>query len=288
MLAKFIIDQFIVTGSWHMFTEQEFISLVERVSLLTGCDSVMNSNADRSEIYGSIRDQIRSIHGKPTESFLSLLKSAHPNRFDVSQTIYQNEETHVYLKCVKDDCKKVFNILPRKALNPQFQCLECYVKRNYSYLRGGREESSGAYAKITDKLFLGDINSILDEKFLIGSKIKAVIDLSGSTSTPRTIRNLGLEHYKIKVDDNVHAKISPYFDKCYEFIHKWSVERNKTVLVFCRAGVSRSASVVISWLMGRCLATFDEAYNYVKMRRGKIMPNRGFVSQLKEFELSIV
>lgn len=53
------------------------------------------------------------------------------------------------------------------------------------------------------------------------------------------------------------------------------------VLVHCNAGVSRSASVVIGYLMQRRDMCFEEAYNLVKSWRPCIQPNAGFMQQLK-------
>ncbi|KAI8038949.1 dual specificity protein phosphatase 19 [Drosophila gunungcola] len=53
------------------------------------------------------------------------------------------------------------------------------------------------------------------------------------------------------------------------------------VLVHCNAGVSRSASVVIGYLMQRRDMCYEDAYNLVKSWRPCIQPNAGFMQQLK-------
>lgn len=59
-------------------------------------------------------------------------------------------------------------------------------------------------------------------------------------------------------------------------------EQNGKVLVHCNAGVSRSASVVIGYLIMDCGFSFDEAYDLVKMKRSCVRPNDGFLNQLKK------
>lgn len=56
------------------------------------------------------------------------------------------------------------------------------------------------------------------------------------------------------------------------------------MLVHCQAGISRSASIVISYLMERFSMSYDEARKYLKARRPQIDPNDGFVKQLKSYE----
>ncbi len=56
------------------------------------------------------------------------------------------------------------------------------------------------------------------------------------------------------------------------------------MLVHCYAGVSRSASCVIAFLMQECGLTFIEAMAYVRKKRSIVFPNFGFQRQLMEFE----
>jgi atypical dual specificity phosphatase/dual specificity phosphatase 12 len=55
-------------------------------------------------------------------------------------------------------------------------------------------------------------------------------------------------------------------------------------LVHCYAGISRSASIIISYLMKKYNWSYEKAYNYVKNKRPIINPNRGFKKQLIQYE----
>lgn len=55
-------------------------------------------------------------------------------------------------------------------------------------------------------------------------------------------------------------------------------------LVYCVAGVSRSASICIAYFMKHHQLSLLEAYNYVKLKRPRIKPNCGFFKQLIEYE----
>jgi len=59
------------------------------------------------------------------------------------------------------------------------------------------------------------------------------------------------------------------------------------VLIHCRAGISRSATVCIAYLMYAGRLSLDQAHDYLKLRRPLISPNLNFMRQLAEFETSL-
>jgi protein phosphatase slingshot len=56
------------------------------------------------------------------------------------------------------------------------------------------------------------------------------------------------------------------------------------VLVHCKMGVSRSASVVIAYAMKAYNWDFKEAFEHVKQKRSCIKPNASFISQLETYQ----
>lgn len=70
------------------------------------------------------------------------------------------------------------------------------------------------------------------------------------------------------------SNIAKYFADSSNFISDGL--RRGSVLVHCAAGVSRSATIVIAYLMRTKGMGFQEAMNFVKKRRGVICPNYGF------------
>lgn len=63
--------------------------------------------------------------------------------------------------------------------------------------------------------------------------------------------------------------------------------QNGKVLVHCQAGVSRSATICIAYLMATRRLRMEEAYKYVKSRRRIVSPNFSFMGQLLTFENQI-
>ncbi|KFV07953.1 Dual specificity protein phosphatase 14, partial [Tauraco erythrolophus] len=77
--------------------------------------------------------------------------------------------------------------------------------------------------------------------------------------------------------------ISLYFDSVTDKINS-VVQKHGATLVHCAAGVSRSATLCIAYLMKYHKVTLFEAYNWVKSRRPIIRPNVGFWRQLIDYE----
>ena len=63
--------------------------------------------------------------------------------------------------------------------------------------------------------------------------------------------------------------------------------KSGNVLVHCFAGVSRSSTIVMSYLMKKLGMTFKEVLDYVRKKRWVVNPNPGFVRQLKRYEMKL-
>ena len=61
-------------------------------------------------------------------------------------------------------------------------------------------------------------------------------------------------------------------------------KKNDVLLIHCMAGISRSVTVTIAYLMSRFRMPMQRAYQFVKDKRPAISPNLNFMGQLVEFE----
>lgn len=84
----------------------------------------------------------------------------------------------------------------------------------------------------------------------------------------------------VELDDHHTEAIEEHFDECINFIDNALKHPRTKVLVNCWAGVSRSATIVIAYLMVMMRMNYLEAYETVRKARHWIKPNRGFRSKL--------
>ena len=132
-------------------------------------------------------------------------------------------------------------------------------------------------SQITDNIYLGNIYDAQNIDKLTKLGIQKVLSLITDTqllSYPKTI-----EHKLIKVSDLPRENIIRYFGECLLFIND-----DKKILVHCFAGSSRSATIIIAYLMWKNQLDFQESSNILQKIRPSIYPNYGFVRQLKMFE----
>jgi protein-tyrosine phosphatase len=81
--------------------------------------------------------------------------------------------------------------------------------------------------------------------------------------------------------------IELFFDEACDFISE-SLENHEGVLVHCRSGVSRSSTIVLSFLIKNMGMRLFDAFFLVRSKRGIITPNIGFMNKLSELEKSIL
>ncbi|KDR09737.1 Protein phosphatase Slingshot, partial [Zootermopsis nevadensis] len=94
----------------------------------------------------------------------------------------------------------------------------------------------------------------------------------------------GMFNYlNIRVYDDEKTDLLKHWDNTFKYITRARKEGSK-VLVHCKMGVSRSASVVIAYAMKAYNWDFKEAFEYVKQKRSCIKPNASFISQLETYQ----
>lgn len=133
---------------------------------------------------------------------------------------------------------------------------------------------------ITNKLFLGDMFDANNEIMLKEKKINCIICLAEEVNI--SINNPNINIYKYNFQDNYFFDISLYFHEIEQIIDK-----EKIVLVNCAAGISRSSTIVIAYIMKQYEINLKDTFMYVKNKRNIICPNKRFLKYLFHYEREI-
>ena len=143
-----------------------------------------------------------------------------------------------------------------------------------------------AITALNNRVFLGNEDNARDLDLLQSYAITHVISLTQSVYHPGK-----LIYYPINIDDSPLANIYQYFEPCVEFINSAldapSSADGQNILVHCAAGVSRSASIVIAYLMSAQRVDYETALGIVRADRHYVCPNEGFVLQLRQWQMAL-
>ena len=132
------------------------------------------------------------------------------------------------------------------------------------------------------RLYIGSLRVARNENVLRSLNVTHVLTVCPT----RPNRFEGIVYKIVSVSDSPNHRIDVHFDECFEFINS-ALAQGGTVYVHCFQGVSRSASVVIAYLMKYKKMKFQKAFEFLRKRRSIINPNFGFVDQLKNFESAL-
>ncbi len=129
--------------------------------------------------------------------------------------------------------------------------------------------------KITDKIYLGCLLGCKDFEYLQSEGVSHILSLCyvhPSIEIP-------IPRMSININDEASENILKFFKESIEYM-----EKSDKVYVHCMAGVSRSPTIVIAYLMWKNKMKFFDAYFLVANKRRHIYPNQGFREQLDKFE----
>ncbi|CEF59544.1 Dual specificity phosphatase, catalytic domain and Protein-tyrosine/Dual specificity phosphatase domain and Protein-tyrosine phosphatase, catalytic domain and Dual specificity phosphatase, subgroup, catalytic domain-containing protein [Strongyloides ratti] len=140
--------------------------------------------------------------------------------------------------------------------------------------------------KILNFLYLGSQADALNNDILKKYDIKAILNITIPCIRPDKELIKDSNFLNIELKDNFTEKILPHFERAFEFIDKQKDLKNN-VLIHCLAGISRSATFCIAYLMKHLAIDHSCAYSYVKSLRSSISPNFNFLGQLFEYETNL-
>lgn len=131
-------------------------------------------------------------------------------------------------------------------------------------------------SRIFEQLYLGSRHEASNEGWLTSHHITHVVNCAIELPSYFPGRCVYLN---LKLDDVPSQSIYHVLEKSFNFILD-AIGKGGNVLVHCAAGISRSVSVVVYFIMKIKDVSFDEALKYVKSKREIANPNQGFAYQL--------
>ncbi|PIO26016.1 hypothetical protein AB205_0117500 [Aquarana catesbeiana] len=243
--------------------------LAHSAGFIQGSVNVRCNTIVRRRAKGSVSlEQILPAGSKDEEEVLTRLRSG------LYSAIIVYDERSPRAECLREDSTVSLVV---QALRKDNDTTDICLLKGTTMHRGGPVD-------ILPFLYLGSAYHAARRDMLDALGITALLNVS--SDCPNHFE--GHFQYKcIPVEDNHKADISSWFMEAIEYID--SIKDNHgRVLVHCQAGISRSATICLAYLMMKKRVKLEEAFEFVKQRRSIISPNFSFMGQLLQFETQVL
>lgn len=133
----------------------------------------------------------------------------------------------------------------------------------------------------TPWLWIGNENDAINSVWLEANKITHFVHVCRDCRCIFDKRNTN-RHLHIGIKDELDAPIQDHFESANAFLSR-AKDEGANVLVHCSAGVSRSASIVLAYLINMGF-TYVDGMTFLKEKRPCVNPNIGFCEALMMYE----
>ena len=134
---------------------------------------------------------------------------------------------------------------------------------------------------VVDYLYIGNIDALHPE-IIQRHNIQAIVSVIGHDI--KIMYPANTNFIKIGIWDNEAENIEPWLEPGFQFIHSHRLTK-KNVLVHCQAGISRSATMVLYYLMKCFGVPLRVAFGHLREKRPSVNPNTRFMRTLSKYSM---
>ncbi|KAM3666411.1 dual specificity protein phosphatase 13B-like [Ammospiza maritima maritima] len=208
------------------------------------------------------------------------------------QFLYQTEENE-NLSLIQPECMQRNSRMLRTrdssplTRSPAYETPSLTDLQQLLWLRGG---SDNHVDQVWPNIYVGDAWAARSKATLQSLKITHILNAADGPYNIDTgakyYADLQIEYYGIEAFDDPAFDLSVFFYDAANFIRKALNSSGGKVFVHCAMGVSRSATLVLAFLMIHENMTLVDALKTVSTHRN-ICPNMGFLSQLRDLDIKL-
>lgn len=169
-----------------------------------------------------------------------------------------------------------------------------YLEKRQQYLIKRRKckKISDKYEnvnRITNHIYLGNKHIAKDIYQLMELGITHIVNCAIELKYITDMYNDNFDWIWLPMEDcSITGNVTEHIKRTVKYID-CAIQNGNKVLVHCAAGISRSSSIVIAYLMYKNKnATFEEVYDHVVSKRSCCRPNSAFKKQLQEFHFETI
>ncbi|XP_007952116.1 dual specificity protein phosphatase 18 [Orycteropus afer afer] len=146
-----------------------------------------------------------------------------------------------------------------------------------------RQPSVSGLSQVTSSLYISSGLAANNKSMLSSHQITTIINVS--VEVVNTYYE-NIQYMRVPVADTPVSRLCDFFDPIADHIHSVEMKQGHTLL-HCAAGVSRSATLCIAYLMKYHAMSLLDAHVWTKSCRPIIRPNNGFWEQLIHYEFQL-
>jgi protein-tyrosine phosphatase len=153
------------------------------------------------------------------------------------------------------------------------------IPRDNPYQKINYELCRDVISQVDKRLYVGNINSVAKD-------ILEMYDIGAIVSIQKHKLPIDTEIpiLRVYIDDAIGEDIMSLLDIVADFIDL-QVNLKRNVLIHCTAGVSRSPTFTIAYLMKYRKMRLGDALNLMKIRRACSSPNFTFLKQIENWKI---
>ncbi|XP_047673482.1 dual specificity phosphatase 29-like isoform X2 [Tachysurus fulvidraco] len=148
---------------------------------------------------------------------------------------------------------------------------------------------SGPFNEVWPNIVISDAHTATDLPLLKALRVTHVVNAAHGPTHIDTgsafYSDSHIQYHGVQAPDSRDFNLSVFFHTTADFIHT-ALTQDCKVLVHCARGVSRSATLVLAYLMIYERLTVAEAIEAVRRNRN-ILPNVGFLEQLRDLDVRL-
>ncbi|XP_074865198.1 dual specificity protein phosphatase 22-A-like [Carettochelys insculpta] len=138
-------------------------------------------------------------------------------------------------------------------------------------------------SKVVEGLYLGNIRDAEDGENLAKNGVTHILSVHNNARP--VLENM--TYLCISASDSSSQNLIQHFKESIRFIHECRLHGGGC-LIHCLAGVSRSTTILVAYLMTVTDLSWEECLAATRVVRSYVSPNFGFQQQLQEYEMTLL
>ncbi|VDM46006.1 unnamed protein product [Toxocara canis] len=147
-------------------------------------------------------------------------------------------------------------------------------------LKEWRRRRCYGMTEVLPRLYVGNMGDAADIEQLLANKITDVLSVHSLSRATVALETLNVLH--LRISDLPEVNIADHFHEANSFIHAARIS-NRSVLVHCLAGASRSVCIVAAYILTVTNMSYASTLAYLASKRPCANPNFGFRMQLIKY-----